>query len=178
MANTIEYKTHIEPWFIDSFVRQRHPDCSVSKSKVSLKWGGVFECDAVVTRDGIIEAVYCLSCSEYLTHGGNPGPGKFNKIRADVLMMTAIESPIRMLVFTGKTMYDRVVQEQKNGRLPPDVSFDFFPLTESLSTIVHSASAKAVAEVTPGFTIPASFTDYDPSSGIVTFDLPLAAEKP
>lgn len=177
MANTTEYKTHIEPWFIESFVRQRHPNCSVDKSKVTLKWGGMFECDAVVTRNNVIEAVYCLSCSEYLTHGGNPGPGKFNKIRADILMMTAIDSPIRMLVFTGRTMYNRVVQEQNNGRLPPDVTFCFLPLTESLSTLVQCASAKAVAEVTPNFTIPASFTDYDPSSGVVTFDLPLSAQK-
>ncbi|WP_009964221.1 hypothetical protein [Verrucomicrobium spinosum] len=177
MANTSDYEQKIEPWFRGGFVSERHPGAEILKESVRLKWGGFFEADAVVRENGKIVAVYCLSCAEYLTHGGNPGAGKFNKIRADVLMLSGIETPVRCLVFTGRTMYDRVLKERSKGRLPQDILLAHLTLPQELSTLVSSASARAVAEVTPGFVFLQPFTDFDPATGIVTFEMPVDPES-
>ncbi len=173
MANTSDYKNLIEPWFRSNYVALKHPEAEISQDKIGLKWGGLFEVDAVARRGATIDGVYCLSCAEYLTHGGKAGSGKFNKIRADVLMLLGVEVPVRCIVFTGRGMYERVVKEQNNGRLPQEITFDYLPLTEALSTVVSAASARAVAEVTPGFVYSQPYTDFDPSTGRVTFEVEL-----
>ena len=149
MANTSDYKRMIETWFRDQYVSERHPGCEVRSGKVALTWGGKFEYDAVVYKDGALVAVYCLSCSEYKTAGGKGGAGKLNKIKGDILMMLGTDCPMKVLAFTGKTMMEKVQSEQRNGRLPQAVACELVDLPGALSTLVQRVSAESVSEVTP-----------------------------
>jgi len=153
MANTQKYKNQIETWFINR-LKDEYPNHIIHKEKVDLIWGGKFEYDAVVREkaNNRLKAVYCLSCSEYITEGGNPGAGKFQKIRADVLMMVGTNCHKKVLVFTGNTMFKKVSKEIENGRMPNDIILEYINLKEEkydLFTLVASISADAVAEVTP-----------------------------
>ena len=151
MANTQPYKTIIEEWFRRK-LRIKYNGYKVEKDKVNLNWGGKFEYDAVVKNGNTLYAVYCLSCSEYITSGNNPGAGKFRKIQSDVLMMVGTNCSNKILAFTGKTMYEKVKKEQENGRMPSDIKLEYFDLSQedqSYSTLIQSLSADCVAEVTP-----------------------------
>jgi hypothetical protein len=149
MANTTEYKKQIEAWFRDTYLPNKHPECSVQSGNVSLIWGGNFQYDALVYKNDSLIAVYCLSCSEYRTAGGKGGSGKLNKIKGDILMMLGTTCPAKVLSFSGKTMMEKIQREQKNGRLPKEIQCEHIQLPEYLSTIVQSVSAESVKEVTP-----------------------------
>lgn len=149
MANTKAYKDKIETWFRAEYLNQKHPGCEIKVGPTQLIWGGAFEYDGLVFQDGELQAVYCLSCSEYRTAGGKGGAGKFNKIQADMLKMVGTQCPTKVLAFTGLTMLSKVLAEQKRGRLPPDINCELVTLPSDLSTLVQQISAESVTEVTP-----------------------------
>jgi len=149
MANTTSYKKIIEKEFREVFIQKLHPDCQVKQEKIHLKWGGEFEHDAVVRKDGELIAVYALSCSEYITESGNGGSGKYKKIQSDILMMLGTDCDKKVLVFTGATMKAQVDRQKVLGRLPPDIETMLYELSDSHSTLVKSVSADSVKEVTP-----------------------------
>lgn len=149
MANTKAYKDKIETWFRNEYLQQKYPGCEIKAGPLQLVWGGQFEYDALVYQNDELQAVYCLSCSEYITTGGKGGAGKFNKIQADMLKMVGTKCLTKVLAFTGSTMLSKVLFEQKNGRLPSDIKCELVELPFDLSTLVQEVSAASVKEVTP-----------------------------
>ena len=149
MANTQQYKVKIENWFRKEYLPKKHPGCEISTGPTQLKWGGTFAYDARVLKNGKLQAVYCLSCSDYKTAGSNGGAGKFNKIQGDILKMVGTDCPKKVLVFTGRTMLAKVQAEQNHGRLPPDIHCELATLPKNLSTLVRQIKAASVKEVTP-----------------------------
>ncbi len=149
MADTTAYKNQVEKWFRDVYLKGKHPGCTIETGRTPLLWGGQFEFDARVSRDSELLAVYCLSCSEYKTTGGKGGAGKYHKIQGDMLKMVGTNCPLKVLVFTGSTMYAKVRSEQISGRLPPDIQCELATLPPELQTLVQQVSALSVKEVTP-----------------------------
>ena len=149
MANTNAYKKRIEKWFREVYLPKKHPDCTIEVGPTQLVWGGDFEYDARVIATGKLKAVYCLSCSQYKTTGGNGGAGKFNKIQGDMLKMIGTNCPTKVLVFTGETMLAKVHAEQKKGRLPRDIQCELAELPSDLAALVQEISAASAREVTP-----------------------------
>jgi hypothetical protein len=149
MANTHKYKVEIEKWFRKKYLPKKHPGCDISAGPAPLIWGGKFEYDARVMKDGKLQAVYCLSCSDYKTTSGNGGAGKFNKIQGDMLKMLGTKCSKKILAFTGPTMLAKVLTEQKRGRLPPDIHCELVKLPVKHSALVHQIRADSVKEVTP-----------------------------
>jgi hypothetical protein len=149
MANTQNYKVKIEKWFREKYLSKKYPRCDISAGPIPLIWGGKFEYDARVMKDGKLQAVYCLSCSDYKTTSGNGGAGKFNKIQGDMLKMLGTKCLKKVLTFTGPTMLAKVRAEQKSGRLPPDIQCELIALPYKFSAVVHQIRADSVKEVTP-----------------------------
>ena len=149
MANTHEYKVQVEAWFRDDYLANKYPACEIKSGKVDLAGGGRFAYDGLVLKNGKLQAVYCLSCSEYKTAGGKGGAGKFYKIQSDILKMVGTTCPIKVLAFTGKTMLAKVIMEQKNGRLPKDIHCELVELPPELFKLVQKINAESVKEVTP-----------------------------
>jgi hypothetical protein len=149
MANTKPYKEKVEKWFREQYLPSRHPGCMIEVGPTRLVWGGAFEYDARVLRSGTLDTVYCLSCSQYKTAGGKGGAGKFNKIQGDMLKMVGTDCPRRVMVFTGKTMLEKVQAEQKAGRLPPDIQCEHAELPSDLAALVQAIMAESSKEVTP-----------------------------
>ena len=131
MANTQKIKKQVENWYRKHLEKEYSTEYyKITQEKVSLIWGGKFEYDAVVRlkSDSSLISVYCLSCSEYLTNSNKPGTGKFNKLKADVLMMVATDCPIKVMAFTSRSMHDRFHKEKSNGRIPKDIILKFVDL--------------------------------------------------
>jgi len=149
MANTHRLKSEIEPWFRSRFVAARHPGREVSQDRIALKWGGMFEFDAVVVNEGNIEAVYLLSCSDYQTRTGKPGAGKLHKIKGDILMLLGAPTKERVLAFTGKSMFERVRKEQERGRIPSEIRLEWVDLPPELARIVRAVKERSEEEVSP-----------------------------
>jgi len=149
MADTSAYKKIIEDWFRTQYLPSKHKGCEIKSGGAKLIWGGTFQYDALVYKGASLVAVYCLSCSEYKTHGGKGGAGKFNKIKGDILMMVGTECPNKVLEFSGITMLEKVKEEQKSGRLPNDIQCELVELPQSMLTLVETVSAASVKEVTP-----------------------------
>jgi hypothetical protein len=66
-----------------------------------------------------------------------------------MLKMVGTESPLKVLVFTGRSMYLKVIAEQESGRLPKDVRCELASLPPKLLAIVQKVRADSVEEVTP-----------------------------
>ena len=125
MADTSKISKVVEQWYLNIIQKERK-NYFVSKEKVQLTWGGVFEYDVVVKdKNGKIIELHCLSVGEAKTASGKGGSGKFNKIKSDTLMLLGADCKTRVLAFTGKTMYDKVKKEMENGRMPPNITLHF-----------------------------------------------------
>jgi hypothetical protein len=143
MANTLELKTTVEEWYRNT-IRKRNPNARVEKENIPLEWGGLFECDVVVKSKNKILEIHCFSTSEYKTDNGKAGSGKLFKIKADALMLSSISCPIKILAFTGRTMYDKVWQEQENGRFPFDIKIEYVETPESIKNKIMEIKEEAV----------------------------------
>lgn len=131
MANTSFFLEFENIYRKELISQNEYKGCEISKEKVQLsQWGkkGFFECDVVIKKDGKLLEVQCLSCSEYKTKNGKNGNGKLLKIKADALMLSGINCKKKSLVFLGKTMYEKVVKEQQNGRFPKDIELKLINL--------------------------------------------------
>ena len=149
MADTSNFKKIIEPWFRDEYLPQYYPGAMITQDKLPLVWGGEFEYDAVVYRNGEIIAVYLLSCSEYKTKQGKGGAGKFHKIKSDVLMMLGTSCQTKIMAFLGRTMFEQFDKQQKGGRLPPEIQHELIIPPEKIQNIIFGIRNKASSEVTP-----------------------------
>ena len=146
MANTLELKTTIEDWY-RGIVKRRNPNAEVLKENIPLVWGGFFECDVVVKSKNKVIEVHCLSTSEYKTDSGKPGSGKLLKIKADALMLSGISCTIKILAFTGFTMYNKIWQEQENGRFPIDIKLEFIETSDEIKEKINKIKDEAIEEM-------------------------------
>jgi hypothetical protein len=100
---------------------------SVKKEKLKISWGGEFEFDVVVREQEKIIQIHCLSTANYKTISGNAGNSKLFKIFHDAQMMLLTGCKKCILAFVDDQFYNKVLQEQKNGRFYPasiiDVKF-------------------------------------------------------
>lgn len=122
MADTRDF-LKVEKWYREKLAKE-NPNYHISKEKVPLSnWGdkGYFECDVVIRNEKTIVEVQCLSCSGAKTANGKNGSGKLLKIKADALMLTGIKCKRKVLAFTEKSMYSKVLSEKENGRLPKEI---------------------------------------------------------
>jgi hypothetical protein len=109
---------------------------SVKKEKLKISWGGEFEFDAVVReKDEIIE-IHCLSLANYKTKSGKSGNTKLFKVFHDAQMMLLSDCKKRVLAFVDKDFYDKVLQDQKNGRFYPasQIEVKFWDLIQAFGT--------------------------------------------
>jgi hypothetical protein len=147
MANTTKIKTVVEQWYRKQ-IGNSHKDCVITQEAVELTWGGSFECDAVVKQNGDIVEVRCLSVSGYKTRTGNPGSGKLLKIKADALMFMGIKCSKKVLDFTNKSLYEKVLSEQQNGRFPKEIMLNHFETTVEIAKIIDGVNILATEEMT------------------------------
>jgi len=103
---------------------------SVKKEKLKLSWGGEFEFDAVVREKGEIVEIHCLSTANCLNISGNIGNSKLFKVFHDAQMMILTGCKKNVLVFVDDQFYNKVLQEQRNGRFYPSsqISIKFWDL--------------------------------------------------
>ena len=146
MANTTELKTIVEEWYRDT-IKRRNPNAKVEKENILLEWGGMFECDVVVKSKNKLLEVHCFSTSEYITDNGKSGSGKLLKIKADALMLSGISCPIKILAFTGRTMYDKIWKEQENGRFPFDIKIEYIETPENIRNKIIEIKENAIEEM-------------------------------
>jgi len=106
---------------------------SVKKEKLKISWGGEFEFDAVVREQDEIIEIHCLSLANYKTKSGKSGNTKLFKVFHDAQMMLLRDCKKRILTFVDKDFFDRVLQEQKNGRFYPasQIEIKFWNLIEA-----------------------------------------------
>jgi len=109
---------------------------SVKKEKLKILWGGEFEFDAVVYEQEEIIEIHCLSLANYKTKSGKSGNTKLFKVFHDAQMMLLSDCKKRVLVFVDKDFFDRVLQEQKNGRFYPasQIEVKFWDLRQIFDT--------------------------------------------
>ena len=108
----------------------KNKDNTVEKENLKLSWGGEFEFDAVVREKGEIVEIHCLTTANYKTISGNPGNSKLFKIFHDAQMMLLTGCKKCILAFADDEFYNKVLQEQKNGRFYPSsqISIKFWDL--------------------------------------------------
>jgi len=149
MADTTQLKTTVEEWYRYKLIKD-YPNAKIAKETVPLKWGGVFECDAVLKMSNEIKEVHCLSVSEYKTTSGSGGSGKLQKIKADALMLLGIDVPKRVLAFIGKTMYDKMNKEKQSGRFPKEIELVFVDTKDSpkITKLISGIRSKSIKEMT------------------------------
>ncbi|ELM0317004.1 hypothetical protein Q3053_003279 [Vibrio cholerae] len=149
MADTSKLKKVVEPWFRNEYLPRKYPGCVIVQEKLPLIWGGDFEYDAVVYDGDDIVAVYLLSCSEYITRSGKGGAGKFQKIKADLLMLLGTKAPHKAMAFLGSTMFEHYLKQQNAGRLPQDIEPLLIEMPREINRIVLEIQSSASKEVAP-----------------------------
>jgi len=149
MANTTNF-LKVEEWYRKK-LSDEYPEYNISKENVPLSnWGcnGYFECDVVVKKGKSIVEVQCLSCSKAKTASGNGGAGKLHKIQADALMLTGIKCKRKTLAFTEKSMYNRILKEKGNGRLPNSIDLVLVDVDDkSIRELIKKTSENSSKEL-------------------------------
>ena len=115
MANT-KGLDEVEQIYRDTL---KNEDNTVEKEKLKLSWGGEFEFDAVVREKGEIVEIHCLSTANCFNISGKPGSSKLFKVFHDAQMMLLTGCKKNVLAFVDDQLYNRVLQEQRNGRFYP-----------------------------------------------------------
>lgn len=143
----------VEEWYREKIkLENKYPGCSITKENVPLSnWGsnGYFECDVVIKDGKKIIEVQCLSCSSAKTANGKNAIGKFHKIKADALMLTGIRCKRKMLAFTEKSMYEKILKEKKNGRFPIELELEFVDVDDPrIKELIRKTSETSSKEIT------------------------------
>ena len=140
----------VEEWYREKLANEK-PNCHISKEKVPLSnWGnkGYFECDVVIKRGNKIVEVQCLSCSSAKTVNGNGGAGKLHKIKDDALMLTGIKCRKKVLAFTEKSMYNRILKEKESGRFPNTIDLTLVNVDDSkIRELIKKTSEMSSKEI-------------------------------
>ncbi len=116
------------------------------RERVPLTPGGVFDFDAVSEDDTIVATI---STSGARTASGKLGVGKLLKIRSDMYFLMLAKAQRRVVVLTEPDMLDRLMEERKSGRIPPEIEFVRVSLPETLASKLKKARTIASREVSP-----------------------------
>jgi len=126
MANTKDLDK-VEQIYRDTLKNEYN---TVKKEKLKISWGGEFEFDAVVRENGEIVEIHCFSAANCLNISGNLGNSRLFKVFHDAQMMILTGCKKNVLVFVDDQFYNRILQEQQNGRFYPSsqISIKFWDL--------------------------------------------------
>ena len=116
------------------------------KKRLSLRWGGRFEPDAV-SKDGRIAV--CISTCGGVRSSGKKATPKLNKIRSDALFLLGTEVESRIIVFSDQAMFDLCDAARKVGRFPPEIQIMLASLPAELEEALRCARRDAALEVSP-----------------------------
>ena len=144
MADT-RVQLEVEEWVRSRWLPAQYGQ-SFRKRRVKLTSGGRFEFDAVSDDR---RTVATISSAGGITAGGTRGAGKLMKIRADVLFLTLVTEPRRLVVLTQRDMYELCCREQQRGRFPQTISFVHAELPADLAACLALARESASREVSP-----------------------------
>lgn len=138
----------VERWIVATELPRLYGE-RFSKARVPLRWGGVFECDAVSVNG---ETVACVSTSCCRTATGRNAIGKFHKLKADTFYLTnVLNAKRRILVFTDPGMVGHFERERDRGRFPPatEIELCLIALPRALDEELRLATSFASSEVSP-----------------------------
>ena len=116
------------------------------RERVPLTSGGVFDFDAVSEDDTIVATI---STSGARTASGKLGVGKLLKIRSDMYFLMLAKAQRRIVVLTELDMYERLMEERRSGRVPPEIEFVRLSLPDDLAVKLKEARMIASREVSP-----------------------------
>lgn len=145
MADT-RAQVEAEDWIRREWMRQEFGQ-AFSRERLRLSAGGVFDFDAV-SADGQIVASISTSCGR--TAGGKYPVGKVHKLRSDILFLTMIDVPRRLIVLTEPDMLQICRREAEAGRLPKSIEFKLASLPSELAERLACARERSSLEVRPG----------------------------
>lgn len=135
----------IEAWIREKWLPEKYGE-KFSAQHLQLNTEGYFDFDAVSTDRKIVVNISTSSCR---TSGGNISSAKIQKLRADMLFLTMVEADKKIIALSEKDMYDYLLKEKKNGRVPNEIDFIHAPIPEHLTDALTAARKIAVDEVTP-----------------------------
>ena len=118
----------------------------VSRERVSLTPGGVFDFDAV-SDDG--KLVANISTSGSKTASGKNAVGKMLKVRSDIYFLFLTKAERTLVLLTEHDMYEQWLKEVENGRVPSSIDFVHVEIPGDLNSKLLEARRKASREVTP-----------------------------
>jgi len=135
----------IEKWIREIWLPQKFGQSFKVKS-LQLTPGGSFNFDAVSEDRSIVANISTSSCR---TARGNIASAKIQKMRADMLFLIMVKADKRIIVLCEKDMYDYLIKEKTNGRVPDEIEFLHAPIPENLNIALIAARVIAADEVTP-----------------------------
>jgi len=97
----------VEDWVRRTWM-PTHFGTKVSRERLQLRSGGVFDFDAVSEDSSIVATI---STSGSKTAGGKHAVGKILKVRSDMLFLTLVEAKRRIIVLTENDMLDQCQKE-------------------------------------------------------------------
>jgi hypothetical protein len=145
MANT-RIQIKVEDWIRREWLAEELGQ-NLYRERLTLEPGGEFDFDAV-SSDRTIAAV--ISTSSSLTASGKYAVGKMMKIRSDLYFLLLTQCSRRIAVFTERSMFERWLKEQENGRVPNSIEFMLAEIPDELRKELIDARRKASDEVSPG----------------------------
>lgn len=136
-----------ERWIVSECLPKHFDGLFFEARKLTLKWGGQFEFDAV-SSDGKIACL--ISTSDASTAGGNLATAKIQKLKCDTLYLLYAEGVNRrVLVFAEESMRAQFEKERKSGRFPPEIELVHTSLPAELYARLLAARKVASAETSP-----------------------------
>lgn len=143
MANTVLYKSHVEP-FVRAELERIHGR-AFSSQTLQLITGGTHEFDAVSEDGSIVTSIKSLSGK---TAGGNRPAAKYSTCLAELYFLSLVESPRRILVLTTPDWHTMFVRYMKD-RLAPGLEIELIKLSDDLQAQVDRVKDLASGEVSP-----------------------------
>jgi len=143
VANTVYYKTHVEPYVREQLERLHGQGFS---SKVCrLTTGGTHEFDAVSDDATIVASIKSLSGKT--ATGKNPA-GKIYACFAELYFLTLVEAPRRMLVLTTPDFHE-IFTRNLRGRLYPGITVELIVVSPEIQAEIDRIKGIASEEVSP-----------------------------
>ena len=142
MANS-KIQLLIEAWIKNKWLPEKYSK-KFSAQHLQLNTEGCF--DAVSADRSIVANISTSSCR---TARGKIASAKIQKMRADILFLTMVIADKKIIVLCEKDMYDYLIKEKKNGRVPDEIAFLHAPIPEHLTKALELARKIAVQEVSP-----------------------------
>lgn len=143
MANTVYYKTHVEP-YVRAEMERIHGQRFLSKV-CRLTTGGTHEFDAVSDDGTIVASIKSLSGKT--ASGKNPS-GKIYACYAELYFLTLVDAPRRMLVLTTPDFHE-IFTRALRGRLHPDITVELIGVSPEIQAEIDRIKDLASEEVSP-----------------------------